>query len=1011
MSDPSSRAVFLSYASQDKEVALRVCEALRASGVEVWFDQSELRGGDSWDAKIRRQIKECALFVPLITANTNARPEGYFRLEWKLAVDRSHLMADDAPFLFPIIVGDVAEPTARVPEKFREVQWTRLRLDETPAELGVRVARLLSGNPTDNRQLTTDNRAGRSRHARWQWWMIFPIIGTIMGLMFAAVPMWKAMNRPPSKQPTQTPDPKSQTQPLSEARQLLARARAMSLEKYDSSIDDFTAAEGLIKRALELEPNDAEIWAASSLINFSFNSRGFERTPARNAAARAHAERALKLAPDSIEALFALGRWQRDNEDPGLAEATLLKVLARNPDHSGALHNLGYLYDRMDRLDEAAALYAREAKNPAAAPLAGFTEYLMYFRRGRFEEADRAVRKSIAAEPSANSQSGLAMLLLTWKGDVEAAAAAVASGPATIRREHRPIWITTLVHLCRRKPDEALRVLDRLPDEYILDNWYTGPKNYFVGLIHAQAGRESAARVAWEAGLALVDERLRGNPADFQLRLARGELLALLGREAEALAEVRTIEQLGQRDEAWIYTPVKIYAALGRADEAIRLIESRLQYAREHRNLGWHLTPALLRIDPRWDKIRGDPRFRKLTEDPSPAAVSPARELADKALALIDGLEVTREGLALAEDYCERAVKLDSSDGEVCAIYAQVHGAYVYRGWDNSPARKEQNRVMAERAMLLAPKSVQARIAQAGAWSTFSINRPETEKLLREVVAEQPGNQFALRFLAVTLLGRGELAECLAINERSAALPGGDPLALYNNSRYLLQAGREEEAYATMERSLAQKPFSSSLVMKTLMEIYRKGDLAAAEATQKRIPAAVLLEDRANYISGLLRYYRRDAEGALQTWGAFPREAYADFQFDSPKGLLIGFAYELDGREAAAKIEWRTALLLADRRLAAASNNPRRHYDRAYLLACLGEKEAAGEALRTYEQLAGIKLGPGRPMTFELALVYARLGRFDELLAHWPASAVVRVRLDPRFDQVRADPRFVQVSK
>ena len=39
MSDPG-KAVFLSYASQDAEAARRICEALRAAGVEVWFDQS-----------------------------------------------------------------------------------------------------------------------------------------------------------------------------------------------------------------------------------------------------------------------------------------------------------------------------------------------------------------------------------------------------------------------------------------------------------------------------------------------------------------------------------------------------------------------------------------------------------------------------------------------------------------------------------------------------------------------------------------------------------------------------------------------------------------------------------------------------------------------------------------------------------------------------------------------------------------------------------------------------------
>ena len=62
LTDPS-HAVFLSYASQDAKAAQRICEALRAAGIEVWFDQSELRGGDAWDQSIRKQIKTCALFL------------------------------------------------------------------------------------------------------------------------------------------------------------------------------------------------------------------------------------------------------------------------------------------------------------------------------------------------------------------------------------------------------------------------------------------------------------------------------------------------------------------------------------------------------------------------------------------------------------------------------------------------------------------------------------------------------------------------------------------------------------------------------------------------------------------------------------------------------------------------------------------------------------------------------------------------------------------------------------
>lgn len=76
-----TQAILLSYASQDTDAAHRLCDALRAAGLEVWFDQFELRCGDAWDASICKQIKECVLFVPIISANTQQREEGYFRLE------------------------------------------------------------------------------------------------------------------------------------------------------------------------------------------------------------------------------------------------------------------------------------------------------------------------------------------------------------------------------------------------------------------------------------------------------------------------------------------------------------------------------------------------------------------------------------------------------------------------------------------------------------------------------------------------------------------------------------------------------------------------------------------------------------------------------------------------------------------------------------------------------------------------------------------------------------------
>src|SRR5476649_1111489 len=144
MSD-ASKAVFLSYASQDAETAKKICDALRAAGVEVWFDQSELRGGDAWDTKIRQRIKECALFMPVISANTQARAEGYFRLEWRLADQRTHLMGKSKSYLVPICIDDTRDSHADVTDSFVAVQWTRLPDGEASAAFCERVKVLLGG--------------------------------------------------------------------------------------------------------------------------------------------------------------------------------------------------------------------------------------------------------------------------------------------------------------------------------------------------------------------------------------------------------------------------------------------------------------------------------------------------------------------------------------------------------------------------------------------------------------------------------------------------------------------------------------------------------------------------------------------------------------------------------------------------------------------------------------------------------------------------------------------------
>lgn len=119
-------SIFLSYATQDREAARSLQGALSSLGLEVWLDESELGGGEAWDQKIRKQIRECQFFMPVVSAQTESRTEGYFRREWRLAVERTLDMADDHLFLLPVTIDDTDQARARVPEKFLAVQWLKL---------------------------------------------------------------------------------------------------------------------------------------------------------------------------------------------------------------------------------------------------------------------------------------------------------------------------------------------------------------------------------------------------------------------------------------------------------------------------------------------------------------------------------------------------------------------------------------------------------------------------------------------------------------------------------------------------------------------------------------------------------------------------------------------------------------------------------------------------------------------------------------------------------------------
>lgn len=91
-------------------------------------------------------------------------------------------MSESKTFLLPVVIDETSERTATVPDKFHEVQWTRLPGGETPPDFAARVVRLLSPGSARVQPLPASSAPGRAASAagpaRWR---------RVLPLMFAAL--------------------------------------------------------------------------------------------------------------------------------------------------------------------------------------------------------------------------------------------------------------------------------------------------------------------------------------------------------------------------------------------------------------------------------------------------------------------------------------------------------------------------------------------------------------------------------------------------------------------------------------------------------------------------------------------------------------------------------------------------------------------------------------------------------------------------------------------------------
>jgi tetratricopeptide (TPR) repeat protein len=661
-SGAAGRAVFLSYASQDAEAAKRIADALRGAGVEVWFDaEGGLEHGDAWDAKIRRQIKECVLFIPLISANTQAREEGYFRIEWELAAQRALGIATGVAFILPVLIDGTKEAGALVPDRFRTVQWTKLPGGNVPPEVLQRFLKLWSHRTGALKGVAAEGGASlddaqgtpRQQTPFRQWWMIFPVLGTVMGLMFAAVPLWKAFNRParhdparaegPVAVPTKPVEPhtvKTVTPVTRDWPRNPELKKAMNLiEGLEAIPDDLALAEEIAKGVLDRSPTDIEAVTVMARVQAHFLRRGFDRSDERAALAKRYAERALQLSPDEPEAMYALATYHfsRATGETARTEQLLRQAIELDPTNPRPGRLLADLYNVTNRPAEAIAQGQDNIRRFPNDVLSHYDLARNYKDQGRYDEFDRELDATIALAPLPNAIVWKARLQFGLRNDFAGMKAWLDRVPPRVRGTERAVFSYFLYAGLGGDPEAGLAALRDFPEKWFTDFEYAGPTALLNASLLELQGKTELAQRQYEVAQGEILRMRQTDPGRIGLSQVEFWTLLGLGRTEEAKVSFRRVVEGTRRPYAqdmvngWWFTVIPGSLLIGDRATALTLLRESVE-TRPQSRAAFRLR---FEIDPRMAPFRDDPEIKALLADPGSVSAVSAPKIDSKSVAVL----------------------------------------------------------------------------------------------------------------------------------------------------------------------------------------------------------------------------------------------------------------------------------------------------------------------------------------------------------------------------------------
>jgi TolB-like protein/Flp pilus assembly protein TadD len=408
------------------------------------------------------------------------------------------------------------------------------------------------------------------------------------------------------------------TRPTSDLEAYDLYLKANGFANRGTASQDMQVAIGLYEQAVRRDSTFALAWARLAYVNAMIYWFRHDPTPARLKRAKQALDRASALAPGTPDVELAQGYYAYwGPRDYAGALEHFGRALEARPNDADIIYGVAAVQRRQGRFDSALAGFTRgltlDPRGPERARAVAETYRILR----RFPEAIQHWDRAIALAPDqAVSYLQKAQAQILAGGAIADARRTIEEGVAHDARDpdvlrYGLVWLDGL----EGHYPAALERLAEVTQELTIGQLFTSSRSLSAADLHGLMGHRAVSRAYADSASAALRAALVHSPDDAGLTGALGIAYAEAGRREEALrAGRRATELLPYSKDAWgggyrELELARIYTILGERDSALARVEHVLSVPMD-------FTPVMLRTDPVWAPLRGDPRFRRLSGEP-----------------------------------------------------------------------------------------------------------------------------------------------------------------------------------------------------------------------------------------------------------------------------------------------------------------------------------------------------------------------------------------------------------